>query len=120
MACTLLTLTSAGCCTFNTCVPDLIFTSLTQPAPNELQDANGYEDLWRLQFSPGLLKLRFSTTRNLFRLQEHNGAFGAATLGLTLCDDRFGIVSFGGVYTDDGWRVDNAIYHNSYAKDSQL
>ena len=119
MICTLLNLTCAGCCTFNTRVPDLAFTSLTRPAPSELHDANAPENLWRLQFAPGLLRLRFSTTRDLFRLQERNGAVGAS-FAMTLCDDRYGLVSIGRCYTDDGWTIDNTIYNNGQTKDSHF
>jgi hypothetical protein len=37
MTCTLLTLTCAGCCTFNACVPALAFISLKRPAPFKTQ-----------------------------------------------------------------------------------
>lgn len=115
VACAFLAMTCAGCCTFNACIPDLAFTSLTRPAASELQGTNSRWDLWRLQFKPGDLKLRFSTTRDLFHLQERNGGFGSS-VSVTLCDDKSGFISFGRVYTDDGWAADALLYNNSYTK----
>jgi hypothetical protein len=120
IVCTLLAMACTGCCTFNACVPDLAFTSLTRPAPSEVQDANVRDDLWRLRFRPSELKLRFSTQRDLFRLQERNYAFGER-ITMTLCDDKSGFVSFGGVYMADYLSYDNKYTgHVATMNDPQL
>ena len=115
VACALLVMACAGCCTFNACISDLAFTSLTRPAPSQLQGTNARGNLWRLQPKPGDLELRFSTKLDLFHLQERNNGFGS-TVSVTLCDDKSDFISFGRVYTDDGWAADALLYDNSYTK----
>ena len=115
VACIFLAIACTGCCTFNACIPDLAFTSLTQPTPSELQGTSARGNLWRLQLEPSDLELRFSTKLDLFHLQERNGGFGS-TVSVTLCDDKSGFISFGRVYTDDGWAADALLYDNSYTK----
>lgn len=113
--CLIFALGCAGCCTVNACISDLAFASLTRPDPSELQDVNPRGDLRRVQFNPGSLKLRFSTTKDVFHLQEHSDGDGSR-LAITLCDDKRGIVGFGGVYTEDGWTADPELYDNDYNK----
>lgn len=106
----------AACCTFNCGVPDLEFVSLESPTSSEVQTQSARPDIFRATFKPGELKLRVSTTQDLFKLQERNNTYGTDIV-VKQCGDASGtFVSIGQVYTNDGWIVNAIVYLNDYRK----